>query len=295
METTRDINVSVAGNDSNRLANGKEYMEKENRIIMLGTGSATVTRCYNTCFVVESGSDRLMVDAGGGNGILGQLSKAGVAIDDIHHLFVTHAHTDHVLGVVWVVRVIMQHVLEKRYDGVLHVYGNGKVVDVITAICGMTLHKKYNALIGSEILFHRLADGDGFQVGTMDVKCFDIHSKKEPQYGFSLRFGNGERLVCMGDEPCSEQTLQHAAGADWMMCEAFCLYADRDTFKPYEKCHSTALDAGKLAAELGVKNLILYHTEEKTLASRKEKYSLEAAEFFKGRIVVPDDLEVIEL
>ena len=55
-----------------------------------------------------------------------------------------------------------------------------------------------------------------------------------------------------------------------MMCEAFCLYADRDTFKPYEKCHSTALDAGKLAEELGVKNLILYHTEEETLANRKE-------------------------
>ena len=41
--------------------------------------------------------------------------------------------------------------------------------------------------------------------------------------------------------------------------------------------------------------LILYHTEEKTLATRKEKYSQEAAEDFKGRIVVPDDLEVIEL
>ena len=63
----------------------------------------------------------------------------------------------------------------------------------------------------------------------------------------------------------------------------------------YEKCHSTALDAGKLAEELGVKNLILYHTEEKTLANRKENYTREAAENFKGRIFVPDDLEVIEL
>ena len=69
----------------------------------------------------------------------------------------------------------------------------------------------------------------------------------------------------------------------------------RDTFKPYEKCHSTALDAGKLAEELGVKNLILYHTEEKTLANRKENYTREAAKNFKGRIFVPDDLEVIEL
>ena len=83
--------------------------------------------------------------------------------------------------------------------------------------------------------------------------------------------------------------------ADWMMCEAFCLYADRDEFKPYEKNHSTALDAGKLASELAVKNLILYHTEEKTLSTRRDTYTREAAQNFKGRIVVPYDLEVIEL
>ena len=47
--------------------------------------------------------------------------------------------------------------------------------------------------------------------------------------------------------------------------------------------------------QLGVKNLILYHTEEKTLANRKENYTREAAKNFKGRIFVPDDLEVIEL
>ena len=49
------------------------------------------------------------------------------------------------------------------------------------------------------------------------------------------------------------------------------------------------------AEELGVKNLILYHTEEKTLDNRKENYTCEAAENFKGRIFVPDDLEVILL
>ena len=50
-----------------------------------------------------------------------------------------------------------------------------------------------------------------------------------------------------------------------------------------------------LAEELGVKNLIVYHTEEKTLANRKENFTREAAENFKGRIFVPDDFEVIEL
>lgn len=159
------------------------------------------------------------------------------------------------------------------------------------------------------MVFHLLEDGDAFEVGDMKLTCFDIHSTKEKQFGFRAELpvegvgSDGSReveskpmvLACLGDEPYNPLNRSYIEGADWMMCEAFCLYADRDTFKPYEKCHSTALDAGKLAAELGVKNLILYHTEEKTLASRKEKYSLEAAEFFKGRIVVPDDLEVIEL
>lgn len=39
------------------------------KIIMLGTGNAMVTKCYNTCFVMSDGTDYLLVDAGGGNGI----------------------------------------------------------------------------------------------------------------------------------------------------------------------------------------------------------------------------------
>ena len=50
-----------------------------NEIIILGTGNAMVTRCYNTCFILRSSSGKmLMVDAGGGNGILAQLERAGV-------------------------------------------------------------------------------------------------------------------------------------------------------------------------------------------------------------------------
>ena len=47
-------------------------------LTMLGTGNATVTRCYNTCFTIKTGKNILLVDAGGGNGILGQLEKAGI-------------------------------------------------------------------------------------------------------------------------------------------------------------------------------------------------------------------------
>ena len=269
-----------------------------NQITMLGTGNATVSQIYNTCFLLKTSSTLLLVDAGGGNGILSQLKKVNVQISDIHHLFVTHAHTDHVLGVIWVIRMVVQC---KGYEGLLHVYGNDKVMKVIKTIIDMILAKKQLAKVAERVVFHQLEDGDCFEVGDMKLECFDIQSTKEKQFGFRAELPSSDEsgkplvLACLGDEPYNELNRRYIVGADWMMCEAFCLYADRDTFKPYEKCHSTALDAGKLAEELGVKNLILYHTEEKTLANRKENYTREAAKNFKGRIFVPDDLEVIEL
>lgn len=268
------------------------------QITMLGTGNATLSQIYNTCFVLQTPSTLMLVDAGGGNGILAQLKKINVQISDIHHLFVTHAHTDHVLGGIWVIRMVAQC---KGYEGLLHVYGNDKVIKVIKTIIDMILAKKQLAKVAERVVFHQLEDGDCFEVGDMKLECFDIQSTKEKQFGFRAELPSSDEsdkplvLACLGDEPYNEQNRRYIVGADWMMCEAFCLYADRDTFKPYEKCHSTALDAGKLAEELGVKNLILYHTEEKTLANRKENYTREAAENFKGRIFVPDDLEVIEL
>ena len=279
--------------------NHNENSEKMNQITMLGTGNATVSQIYNTCFLLQTSSTLMLVDAGGGNGILSQLKKVNIQISDIHHLFVTHAHTDHVLGVIWVIRMVAQC---KGYEGLLHVYGNDKVMKVIKTIIDMILAKKQLAKVAERVVFHQLEDGDCFEVGDMKLECFDIQSTKEKQFGFRAELpsssdesGKPLVLACLGDEPYNEQNRRYIVGADWMMCEAFCLYADRDTFKPYEKCHSTALDAGKQAEELGVKNLILYHTEEKTLANRKENYTREAAENFKGRIFVPDDLEVIEL
>ena len=290
--------------------NHNENSEKMNQITMLGTGNATVSQIYNTCFVLQTSSTLMLVDAGGGNGILSQLKKVNVQISDIHHLFVTHAHTDHVLGVIWVIRMVAQC---KGYEGLLHVYGNDKVMKVIKTIIDMILAKKQLAKVAERVVFHQLEDGECVEVGDMKLECFDIQSTKEKQFGFRAELpgisenhaasdnassdASGKPLVlaCLGDEPYNVQNRRYIEGADWMMCEAFCLYADRDTFKPYEKCHSTALDAGKLAEELGVKNLILYHTEEKTLANRKENYTREAAKNFKGRIFVPDDLEVIEL
>lgn len=264
-------------------------------LTMLGTGNAAVTRCYNTCFTIRNGGQVLLVDGGGGNGILARLEQAGVALADVHDVFLTHTHTDHIFGVVWVLRMVAQAMNAGKYSGKLHIYGHGEGLQALETICRLTLPGKVCRHIHDDILLHGLADGEEFFAAGMSARAFDIGSTKAKQYGFCMQLPDGQRLCCLGDEPFNERADVYARGADWLLCEAFCLYADRERFKPYEKHHSTALDAGRLAAGLEVRNLLLYHTEDKTLPTRREAYSAEAAVHFLGSVYVPEDMERLSL
>ena len=77
------------------------------KITILGTGDAFVTHCYNTCYTIETDKGMMLVDAGGGNGILAQFEKSKIDLSKIQDMFVTHAHTDHILGTIWVIRRVM--------------------------------------------------------------------------------------------------------------------------------------------------------------------------------------------
>ena len=264
-------------------------------LIMLGTGNAAVTRCYNTCFALKNGESYLLTDGGGGNGILARLAQAGVPLTGIHDIFLTHTHTDHIFGVVWVVRMIAQAMNAGKYTGELHLYGHEEGLRTLEMICRATLPGKVTAHFGKDIIYTPLADGQPFSAAGMQGVAFDIGSTKARQFGYRLTLPQGQSLVCLGDEPYNEKNEALARGADWLLCEAFCLSADAERFKPYEKHHSTALDAGRLAASLDVKNLLLYHTEDATLAQRRSAYAAEAAQHFSGSIHVPDDGEILLL
>ena len=79
-------------------------------LTLLGTGNATVTHCYNTCFVLHESGQYLLVDGGGGNGLLCQLEKAHLRWQDMRTVFVTHKHMDHLLGILWLMQIGRAHV-----------------------------------------------------------------------------------------------------------------------------------------------------------------------------------------
>jgi len=109
----------------------------KDRLIVLGTGNAAVTRCYNTCFAIQTAEGFILCDAGGGNGILRQLEDAQIGWQQIHHLILTHAHSDHLLGAVWVIRMVATRMNNGKYEGDLHIYCDPTVREGLTTITDM--------------------------------------------------------------------------------------------------------------------------------------------------------------
>jgi len=265
------------------------------KLIVLGTGNAMATRCYNTCFALRKGEDYFLVDAGGGNGILIQLEKAGIPFSRIREAFVSHSHSDHILGMVWVVRKISDLMRRGDYDGEFVIYCHRELADKLRTILNLTLVPAALKCLDAGIRIVSVEDGETRRILDRDVAFFDILSTKEKQFGFSVSLANGKKLTFLGDEPYNPACEAHARNSEWLLSEAFCLYADRERFKPYEKHHSAVKDACETAAMLGAENLVLWHTEDTGIATRKERYTAEGSAYFHGNLFVPDDVDVIAL
>ena len=250
-------------------------------LTILGTGNATVTHCYNTCFVLDEGDQYLLIDGGGGNGLLQQLEKAHLRWRDMRTVFVTHKHMDHLLGILWLMRMMCQSWRRGTYDGEAIIYGHEEVVSLLHAMGNALLSSKDSAFLDDRLHFVTVSDGETHQLIGHDVTFFDIRSTK----------ANG-KLTCCGDEPYQPWEEGYVRDSKWLLHEAFCLDAEAHIFHPYEKHHSTVKDACETAARMGVQNLILYHTEDKDLTHRRQRYYDEGHQYYQGNLYIPDDLEL---
>ena len=265
------------------------------QLTALGTGDAVATKCYTTCFTLSLGREHFMIDTGGGNGVLTNLERAGIGVEQVHHIFLSHCHTDHVMGAVWMIRLIGHSMERGSYEDKLHLYCHKDIAEGLLQMCQFMLPPRLLKLFGERILFHCLSDGLSFEILGRHTVFFDTHSKKTTQYGVKVTLANGLSFVYLGDEPYREECAPYAVGADYLMHEALCMESQEEQFHPHRIQHSTVKDAAVCAARLDAKNLILHHTEDHHLAVRKERYTAEARQYFSGGIYVPDDLDVILL
>lgn len=259
------------------------------KLHILGTGNGGALNCYNTCFAIENNGEYFLVDGGGGNQILNQLKRVNIDITKIHNVFLSHNHTDHILGIVWVVRDVCHKIISGKYQGILNVYGSHESMKVLKLLMEMLfpLIKQF----ADRIIFNIVEDKQKININNMDVEFFDILAKKEKQFGFVI---NNTLMFC-GDEPLNETLFDFAKDKEWLIHESFCLGEGKDVNIAYQTGHCTVKEASIIAQKVNAKNLIILHTEDNDLQNRKESYTNEAKEFFVGKVFVPNDLETIEI
>lgn len=262
------------------------------KLIMLGTGHGGVLNLYNTCFVVQNEMGNFLVDTGGSIEIRKRLEQNNISLSDIKNIFISHSHTDHILGLIWMLKRIGVMALNGKFKCDINIYCNDVVYEAIRGVSKYLLPSKIIERLDEFVNYVIVNDKDKYIINNIEYEFFDIHAKGTKQFGFECLMNN-QRFIFLGDEPLNPILNERVKNADYVMHEAFCLDSEENIFHAYEKNHSTALSTAKIMNELGVKGLILYHTEETHVKERKRLYTEEAKKVFEGNVLVPDDMEVI--
>lgn len=264
------------------------------KIIMLGTGNGATLDLYNTCFIIQNNSGDFLIDTGGSIEIIKRMQQYNIDYKQLKHIFISHSHTDHILGLFWIFKFVGVLAIKGKINYKINIYCNDVVCEAIKGISAKILPDKLLEALDKVIDFKVLNDGDKHTINGVEYKFFDIRAKGTKQFGFEC-YLNNKKLVFLGDETCNPILYDRLRNADYVMHEAFCLDSEEYIFHAYEKNHSTAKSVSEVMNNLNVKNLILYHTEESHKEDRKKLYTEEANKYFKGNVIVPNDLETIEL
>ena len=264
------------------------------KIVMLGTGHGSVMDLYNTCFLLDNNGENLLVDTGGSIQIIKNLQTMGYKLKDIKNIFISHCHTDHILGLCWIFKKVSVLFLNGEYKEKINIYCNGEVAESIKKLLSSVFPKSLQDVLQKNVSVHILHDGETINIAGECITFFDVHSKGNLLYGFETILNSGAKLVFLGDETCNPILYEKLKGADYVMHEAFCLDSEENIPKVVKEHHATVKSVCETMEPFDIKNLIIYHTED-SHKNKKELYTKEAKQYFSGNVIVPDDLEEITL
>ena len=293
-------------------------------VLFLGTaGSAPSARRGLPATLVRRGGDRLLFDCG--EGTQRQLLRS-VGLVDLEHVFITHFHADHVLGLPGILKTFALRGRELP----LTVYGPPglrTLFEVLRPLIGrlpfeLTARqlepqepvRRDDYLVAPFAVSHGTraygyAVVEDARPGRFDpVRAQELGVVPGPEFG-RLQDGEtvagregpvrpedvmgpprmGRKVVMTGDTAPSEATRAVAHEAELLVHEATFLHEEAERAR--ETGHSTALAAAELAAAAQVKLLALTHVSPRYAGAELRD---EARSAFPGT-VVPRDFDRIEI
>jgi len=261
-------------------------------VTFVGTGSAMPPRDRgNTTVTVRTENLLFLADAG--PSVFGDLQRAGIEPSQIDAIFLSHGHADHILGFPQL--ALLQQFVTKTPP--LRIYCTAAVREAVTTVTRLTFPEAANRL--SKFDWIELAEGPRQSHDLTD----DIQLTTElvfgppymPVQGLRLDFfDKGVSLAFSADTAPSDTLASLATGCDLLIHEASFSATLQPDVSPEMFFHSDARQAGQIAARAGVKRLALVHLNQ-LHGNHRRVLTAEAAESFKGLILVPDDGDVIQL
>ena len=296
------------------------------RLVLLGTQGGpnyTATRGEAANAVIAGGQPYL-IDCG--YGALAALKKAGVNHRQIGRVFLTHLHDDHTADLA---ALLIRQWTDGRVDPVTVAgpFGTRRMVEAAIAFgeanAAIRLVDEARSVKPADMIRGQDLDAtpaplevyrdERVTVRSVENTHYPAESKqKMPYRSLSFRVDSRDRsFVFSGDTSYSPGLVALARGAEVLVCEAIDVVAMRRAFdgmvargmyadnpegvwRHIVATHTPLEDAGRMAAEAGVRTLVLSHLVPGALDPLPDDNYLAAArKTFKGEVVLGRDQMVL--
>ncbi len=243
------------------------------RVIVLGSSGAVPSEKQDTThLLVHEGDRTVLVDCG--NNPIVRIKQAGIPLNSITDIVLTHFHPDHVSGF----SMLLMGMWLLGRDTPITVHGLESTISRAKKM--MELFEWNNWPNFYPVFFHRLPEEEMSVV--FEAKRLRVYSSPVkhliPTIGLRFEFPGLNKVMAYScdTEPCA-QVGRLAAGADILFHEA----------SGESVGHSSAEQAGNIAKNAGVKTLYLIHYYPD---NNPEDLRLAAKSAFEGQVEIARDL-----
>ncbi|MFC4115747.1 ribonuclease Z [Nonomuraea zeae] len=284
-------------------------------LVVLGTSSAVPTRHRNhNGYLLRWDGQGFLFDPG--EGTQRQMLHAGVSAHDVHWLCLTHFHGDHCLGVPGIVQRVardkVRHPVRAVFPASGEVYWRRlRHAAAFADTSVISEHPVSGGLAGvGPLIARRLShpvESYGYRVQEpagrrMLPGKLATHGIKGPEVSELQRTGSvrgvtlaecseprpGQSVAFVMDTRLCDSVFELASGADLLVIEATFLSQEGGLAKEYG--HLTAFEAGLVAADAGVRRLVLTHFSERYGFADEPAFVEEVRRSFDGEVVLARDL-----